>query len=64
MTTRLERIHQLVEIRDRALEGVRSPLAQNFQGLNESNLDMVAARAEKRLRVLWHEENADKEDKS
>lgn len=47
-----EVIRRLEDVRDRALEGNRSQWIDKFLGIDDANLEVVAARAERRIRDL------------
>ena len=47
-----ETIRQLEDVRDRALEGTRSQWIEKFLGLDDASLEVVAAKAERRIRDL------------
>lgn len=50
-----ELIRRLEDVRDRALEGTRSPWITEFLGLDDANLEVTAARAERLIRDLQNE---------
>jgi len=50
-----ETIRRLEDVRDRALEGQRSPWITEFLGLDDANLEVTAARAERLIRDIQDE---------